>query len=160
MTKFIMDLETTGLNPFESEIIAIGIVDETGDHFIWDRARDEKEEVIIERFIDWAKRKLPVLIGYNIRSFDLKFIQIRAWKHGLDPKIFDILEVIDLIQYLHAKHTYASLDFWCEFLGIPIKCELNGKDMGAMWEKKDYESIKAHLEDDLFKTMRVWERVK
>gem|GEM_PF-4590102 len=72
------DIETTGLNPEESEIIAIGVSDGKDKWLITRDNQSEKD--LLVKFLRLIKEKADklILVGHNIYNFDVPFIYKRA----------------------------------------------------------------------------------
>ena len=72
------DIETTGLDPESSEVIAIGVSDGK-DNWLMTRENQSEKELLIE-FLQLVKEKSDelILVGHNIFSFDIPFIYQRA----------------------------------------------------------------------------------
>ncbi|MDE5112698.1 MAG: ribonuclease H-like domain-containing protein, partial [Trichodesmium sp. St7_bin2_1] len=92
-----MDIETTGLNPEESEIISVGLMrEENGntENLIISR-KDFDERSLISKTIETlnilCKNGYSVLVGHNIFNFDLPFIASRAEKYGINVP-YDIVK--------------------------------------------------------------------
>ena len=75
------DIETTGLDPFYSEIRMISLVDNRGYEKV---IYSENEKSIIEEFINIIISKDPtILLGYNNFNFDMNYILARCQVHGI-----------------------------------------------------------------------------
>ena len=78
----ILDIETTGLNANESEIISIGM--RMGDKDLILSRKSMDEEQIICAFLKIMKEsQCQILVGHNIFNFDLPFIEKRAISLGI-----------------------------------------------------------------------------
>jgi len=76
LAELIFDLETTGLDPFSDQIVAIG-------YSLGGRTsvlmNGEKE--MLARFAE-ALKKADRIVGFNITDFDIPFLLIRCMKHS------------------------------------------------------------------------------
>src|SRR3989339_1694868 len=97
METICFDIETTGLNPIKDRITAIGVKNGFGA----DALIDEDEKYILENFWEMVRHKGPYLrlVGFNCLSFDMPFIMIRSFKHGVKVvnvkgKVVDLREVL------------------------------------------------------------------
>ena len=92
-----MDIETTGLNPDESEIISVGLMrEENGktENLIISRKDFDERSLIsqtIQKLNILCNNGYSVLVGHNIFNFDLPFIASRAEKYGINVP-YDIVK--------------------------------------------------------------------
>ena len=76
LTKFYLDIETTGLHPETDRVLMIGLMSETGVKTI---ITDPEERVILTKTIDHLRANKPnCLIGHNLINFDIPFIATRC----------------------------------------------------------------------------------
>lgn len=85
VTRFVFDIETTGLDPRYSRIFMIGIKTNKGFHKVLEAIDENNEADIISDFFEWIDRIKPTIIGgYYSFNFDWDFIMKRAIILGLD----------------------------------------------------------------------------
>lgn len=109
----------------------------------------------------------PVLIGFNLLSFDLPVLIRRSQYLGVDvPPIVGNLDKyrtphIDLMERLsfNGKIKAHSLGFYCKRFGITVPDTTNGADIDAMVKADDWAGIEAHCRADVRKTRLLAERL-
>ena len=94
------DIETTGLNPFEDRISLISISD--GEKIRDIPARDESRAILEFIMSTWG----TVLVGYNIKSFDLPFITTRAVINRIPPNVIAQLHAAYKIDLMNVVRRY------------------------------------------------------
>lgn len=150
LTPIIFDIETTGLSPLDSRIVAIGIAKLPAKQVLI----NEDEKAMIQEFLSFLHENV-VLVGYNINNFDIPFITARALKHGLYEEIAIIREVyrVDLMtlvsRYLLTNQKYIKLKEICQFLDIEVNDDINGNDTPQLWEQGNYQAIIDHCMSDI-----------
>ncbi len=120
----ILNLETTGVLPWESRIADIG-VKVVGDplvpviHF-----NDADEATLLRSFASWyAGGGYTQIIGYNV-DFDFRFLFVTCMKYGIKIPSFATTALYDLqevMQQVFTKYTYGfnasgKLDEWALYL--------------------------------------------
>jgi uncharacterized protein YprB with RNaseH-like and TPR domain len=106
----VFDIETTGLDPYENEVIVIGIK-KKGE------ISDEAEMILLA--VEEVKETDETIIGYNNLKFDVPFTLKRLEILGrLERDLWKIYNKkwFDLYQYL--GNDYRRLDLWLSKAGI------------------------------------------
>jgi DNA polymerase, archaea type len=81
LTKFYLDIETTGLDPLVDRVLMVGLMSQTGEKVI---ITDPDERVILTTTIEYMKANKPdCLIGHNLINFDAPFIATRCRISGI-----------------------------------------------------------------------------
>lgn len=163
----ILDIETTGLDPFTDRIVAIG-VKRGRDVRIF---TDEEESKILRDFYDYIldekdPLRTQVLVGYNIQNFDIPFITARTLKWGylveagLLRRIYraDLMAIVT--RYLNTKNRNLSLRAVAEFFDIEINDDISGADVPRLWEERNFGPIIQHCLSDLSVTGQIFERLR
>jgi len=166
MTVAIIDIETTGLNPLQHRIVAIGVKLSDKDEIIM----DESEYYLLVNFWNLVEKEgIEKLIGFNI-DFDWQFIKLRSLYHRLKVKHFrryqgrvDLRQILNGSSGRYVKGT--GLKDYCRFLGIDVpEDDADGKDVPELWKayeetgNEEYKhKICEHLRRDLERT---WELYK
>lgn len=157
LTPIILDIETTGLNPLDSRIVAIGIAKLPTKMILF----NEDEKAMIQEFLSFLHENV-VLVGYNINNFDIPFITARTLKHGLYEEIAIIREVyrVDLkalvSRYLLTNQKCIRLKKICQFLDIEVNDDINGSDIPGLWEQGNHQAIIDHCMSDLEITKKLF----
>lgn len=144
------DIETTGLNPYENQVVLVGI--KIGRKIrqwkLWEV--DDEAEMILDALKEVGKTN-ETIIGYNNLKFDVPFMLERLKVLGkYEPRFFSLYRKkwFDLYQYL--GNDYRSLAYWLGKANIKRKYpDLAGKEIPRFYEKKDFQKIINHNLDDL-----------
>lgn len=163
MSKWILDIETNGLDIYISKILGIGLMD------------IEKRKVYIEvshneeSLIKWFSKKVSdgdTIIGYNVRNFDLPMILSRSLVH--DIKIPHKFKIVDISSILH-QGIYAifgsvfllrkrlRMDDFCRLFNIGGEYGFTGMLVPS---ERDLKNVEFHLSDDINKIYLLYERLK
>lgn len=144
------DIETTGLDPYESKVILVGAKDGP-DIKMWRLWKIQDEGRLILSAIDYIEEIEETIVGFNNLKFDVPFMLerlriLKLWK----PSLWEIFsrKWFDLYQYL--GNDFRSLRYWLREAGIErAGPEVRGKDVPIFYERKEFEKIEAHNIDDL-----------
>lgn len=157
-------LEKAALSPFSGRILAIGWR-EMESHFYKNISDDDVDEsYIIKEFWQMIKSDMPILIGHNIRNFDIPFIVRRGWKYGISPapgyldkftkNIIDTMEVFAAGEWGNKS----SLNDISKFFGLGEKTGA-GDDFAKWWRGGERERAIEYLNKDLILTQQVAQRM-
>jgi len=153
------DIETTGLNVFENRIIAICIQRPDSDVPVTFYGEDERK--IINQF--WEAAEDSILFGFNSASFDIPFIIRRSIILGVRLKTFkqhfDLRKIANCFSYSNDKYCKGKLSDWALVLGYIPKTH-NGENMVEFYNNKKWKEIKNHVEEDVFITKLLFNRLK
>ncbi len=163
----ILDIETTGLDPFSDRIVVIGVL-KGKDVRVF---TDEEESKILRDFYDYIlddedPLRTQVLIGYNIQNFDIPFITARTLKWGylVEAGLLRRMYRADLMtivtRYLNTKNRNLSLRAVAEFFDIEVSDDVSGADVPRLWEERNFGPIIKHCLSDLSVTGQVFERLR
>jgi predicted PolB exonuclease-like 3'-5' exonuclease len=156
----VVDVETTGLSPYESRITCISTcLNGEVRSFM---CESEKEML----FAFWgyiSSQKIERIASYN-DSFDISFLQVRSLINSVRIKRFDRWNgYVDLMKLavLGNSVKFIKQQEFCKLLGFnECKNHLTGKDMPALWEAGKYKEILEHCEDDVFHAWKIYVRFK
>ena len=157
--KCVLDIETTGFNPWSGRIICIGIKDvATGELRVF---YDEHEETLLVRFLQYfSKNNFREIIGFNI-GFDIRYILGRCLRYRIPANGFFTATSTDLMRALNGfKRTYGklgTLDEWSRFLLGRGKL-LNNASIPALYRQGRIAEILRYNKNDVQITFEIWKR--
>lgn len=154
--EIVIDIETTGLDPFTHRIIGVGVFNINSKTVDVKFSKDESE--LIRTFWDYYMRATTI-IGFNIKRFDIHFVAIRSLKHGIElpdvPKrVIDILEILSFNQQKKMRR----LSTVANFLGIDVK-DRDASQIPSMWEEGRIEELEEYLKKDLELTADIYQKM-
>ena len=160
MSDFIFDIETTGLNSCEDRIVCISLKNLETKNLI--TFIDIDEGKVISEFWNSIREKIPNLIGFNSDSFDIPFLIKRSLINRVKICKFESLDLRKLangFSYSYDKFEKGSLNFWAKTTGMKEKAE-NGDMILHYFFNHEYEKIKAHVENDIEITEKLYDLIK
>lgn len=125
-------------------------------------ALEEDDEALIAQvwhLLDEA----DVVIGHNLRRFDIKKINARFAYYGFPaPSPY---KIIDTLEIAKVRFSFPSnkLNDLCDFLGIGVKADVGGMETWAKAIKGDLEALEHMLEynnQDINLTRQLYNRLK
>lgn len=166
MTAYIFDIETQSnypapdcFSPHNGKIICISLSNLSGEIAATYFGLDEK--LILESFWNTINYSYK-LIGFNCLCFDMQYILVRSIYNNVKiPDHFDKIRIIDVRSeiYKYDKFMKGKLSDFARALGIEVKTH-NGEFMQECYTKKDWESIKAHCNEDAIITAKLFAKIK
>jgi DNA polymerase elongation subunit (family B) len=161
--EIIFDIETTTLDPLEEDarVICIGVRCNIDNRKFITVLAEDSEKRLLENF--WS---LPVfegyfrLIGFNSFNFDIPYLLIRSFKHGI--KMPDIRgKSIDLRFVLSYGNKFSKgrLDDYAK-LFLKEKKINNGNNVLDLWKEGKIDEITTYCGHDVFLTCKIYERLK
>jgi len=159
----LLDIETTGLYPWESRLICVGILDlqypeEAPTVFV-----NEDEETMIKNFAAWFEaQEFEEVWAYN-GIFDARFLFGVCMRYRVQaPTLFNVVWH-DLMSWLKkAKEAYmegtqkaGTLDQWGAYV-LGREKTLTFEKMMEFWEKRDLEAIVRYNVNDLEMEYELW----
>jgi len=161
-TKYIFDIETTGLAGIEDKITCISILNLSTNKITSFYGEDEKK--IITDFWKEIDGALEIY-GYNSNSFDWVFLTQRTLIHNIPVcstfhkiKLTDLRLISTLFFTCYNKAVKGTLDQWCNHFFGKNK-ETDGKEMIEAYKRGDWETIKKHCEEDIIVTAELYKRI-
>lgn len=161
-----IDDPRAALDPAKARIVSIGI-----------KSREEEivfthneECQLLEHFLIWLAETeaianefavAPVLVtGYNIKGFDLPFLEARCVANGL--QMSNGFQIDDLMLDLYPKGwpSCESFDKAAARFGIVRQNALRGSDVPRLWQEGKLQDIVAHNLDDIRSEWALWLALK
>lgn len=162
----VVDIETTGLYPWESRVTFIGALDpeDPTKTFIFFYLDEEKT---LREFIDfYTAGKYTGIIGYNL-SFDFRFLFTHCMRYMIPCNAFvkadlrDVMQVMKQVKesFVFGQQKAGTLDQWAKYLYGESKY-LDSELMLKLWEDKEYDEIEKHVTQDVFLTYKMWAHIQ
>lgn len=168
----ILDIETTGTDPQEHQMVSLGAVDfENGETFYGEcriyKTDDWEQEALdingftleqitdptkqtaydlYKKFVKWTESRSTMLAGQHVGSFDILFL-MEIHKRGRNDSKFPFrYQSIDLhsVAFSKFKKSY-SMSKICEKLGVTPEIKPHNALNGALAE---YQCFKVLLQDN------------
>ena len=132
------------------------------------------EPTILKTLVKLIKKRKFILVGFNIKAFDLPYIRKRAMVNdleyfstpqgndsGIKPWDMDSV-VVDLMEHWKgANYANTSLELLCYALGISSpKVAIRGSEVSAYYYKHGVEDIAKYCERDVLATANVLRRLR
>ena len=158
MNEITLDIETTGLSPFECRITCIGCKTDNEEKMFLDI--DEKK--LLQDFWKWIGQfEMPRVVGFNVYSFDIRWIYLRSMKYDLEITKNIKTGWTDLqysLQFYNRSARGKLNDYGC-LLGIGEK---EGDGLGAiiLWEEAKYDELKKYCLQDIRITYELYQKCK
>jgi len=149
--ELVFDIETLGLDPLRSRIIAIGF--KSSKKYFIKISEDEKE--LLRWFWNFSKENF--LIGWNILRFDIPFIKMRSLIHNIN---MTRLRVLDLFRelFLDNQKWHSLSDVSEALFGKPKPS--TSQIITEAYLTKNFKTIEKYLKKDLELTSKIFERMK
>lgn len=128
-------------------------------------AGGETQEADLIRKADERMTAADVVTSYNGRGFDALVLRLaaqraRLWNlkaladHAASPRFAgEHADLADLYSSYGRKVSLASI---ADEIGIPVKTDVAGGDVAALWERGETERIRRYVAEDAVATLAVW----
>ncbi len=161
----MFDIETTGLDPYTSQVTLIGFKRDGKVTLmkLWE-VKDEAKMILEALAILQSLREFEdTIVGYNNLKFDIPFMLERLRILGqMNPELWLIAhrkKWFDLYQFL--GNSFRSMDMWLKKLEIKKEHpELDGRQMPIFYMSGEYEKIELHIIDDLNSSEELFWKLK
>ena len=154
--------KTKKLNPIDSKIIAIGIMNR-GESKIF--SGDEKD-ILTKFWSEWKKLKYGnpsiLLVGFNVTNFDIPFIVTRSFINNIEIVPFSLKSVLDVKEKINAYRygkSRGKLEEYGRLIGVGVS-NIDGSMVPRLFKNNDWETLKKYLLKDLEITEKLFERAK
>ena len=156
MNKYLIDIETTGINPCINRITCIGLLDMKQKYISF---MDDNEKNLLNMFKGFIIKNKPIqFIGWRSLSFDFPWIEIRGLKYGINFKT-DYIEIKDLQKaFFDFGIDIHSKDI-CKLLEINGPKE-DGSKLPVYWELERNDLILDHNEADLRRDYELFKKIR
>lgn len=110
----------------------------------------------------------PCIVGHNVANFDIRFvgqrcavleIRMPSWFPRPDVKVWDNY-VNDTMVMWGGVRDYTGLDAICLAMGLPGKGNIDGSDIGRLWQEGRHDEIVAYCQGDVMRTRSVHKRLR
>ena len=162
------------LPPHLQRVIVISCVarDEDGVHIFSIAEPERDEKAIIHRFFDAIERKVPQLVSWNGKGFDIPVLNHRAlihgvccprfWENGDEDQSFRYnnytnryqtrhLDLMDQLAMFNARN-FAPLDDMARLASLPGKLGVGGAEVWPEYQKGNLQAIRDYCEADVVNT--------
>lgn len=160
--RLFVDIESTGLMPFDSQIMTIGVFDpstmtEPQSFFSFD------ERELVESFLAFFRSgAYEVFVAYNA-PFDYRFLFAKAMKYRLDASALfaaDVEDLQDRMQKVKPGRVFGlnrpgTLGEWQEYF-FGVTRTLDVATRLKLWEARDVEPILADNRVDVQMVYLLW----
>ena len=161
--KCIIDIETTGFDPWTGRIVCIGVMDIDSKKI--EVFYDNHEESFLVQFLYYfQKMEFREIIGFNI-GFDIRWIIGRALFYNIpSANAFYMAKSTDLMHLLKGSRRFfnfnkaGTLDQWSRFLLGKGKLLKSGS-IPALYREGKIDEILAYNKNDVEITFELWLRI-
>jgi len=167
LKPLVVDIETSGLNPWESRIIVIGCKDVLAQEEPIVQFSDPDEMKMLEDFLTFFHAGgYNQVIGFNY-GFDLRFIFAACMRYRLQcpeieaAKIYDLANIMKQVKdsYVFNTNKQGDLDSWSRYL-LNMKKTMTAEQMLTAWDEGRILDILAYNENDVLLEYYLWGLIK
>lgn len=152
--------DRTALDPSAGSVFAISYAwNEDAPTVLYD-----DEAAILGSFADVISTDYPfTIVGHNIEGFDLPFLAVRAYVHGIIWPTIDRASIRDTMRISGAwsrdAHSYLRLDTLCRLGGFPGKGAVSGANAYKLAAEGRHDIVKEYAANDVRRVRCVDRRV-
>lgn len=154
MKTLFIDIETTGLDPWEKGVRTTCICAKTDDRRDFSFYHQDEKKLLME-FLDWFNANITknyLIVHANGRKFDIPFLLSRICQ-VCDKALFDafnqsIKSFSQLDMITDITDRWISLNNICRLYCLPIK-NGDGRKAIALWYDGQYEELKKYCWNDI-----------
>jgi len=160
----VLDIETTGLMPWDSRLMLIGVKDMSDPESTTQVFYDADEERTLRMFIDYFNEGgFNEIVAYNL-PFDMRYIYAKGMRYRMPMKAVTDARWTDLAWRMQQVKRHSSamrqkagrLEDWISYLLGEHKT-MNYKELLAAWGAGDIEQIKNYNVNDVERTAELWQ---
>jgi ribosomal protein S27E len=167
LKPLIIDIETSGLNPWESRITVIGVKDVIAQEEPIVQFSDPDEMKMLEDFLAFFHAGgYNQIIGFNV-GFDYRFLYAACMRYRLQcpevvaAKLWDIAEIVKQVKtsYVFNTNKQGDLDSWSRYL-LNMKKTMTAEEMLTAWDEGRILDILVYNENDVLLEYYLWGLIK
>lgn len=154
--SLIVDIETTGVQPYESRIIAIGFLDPSQENPEVSIFVEEDEETLVQKFVDfWEGSTYTDFVGYNA-PFDYRFLFAACARYRIsaprlfDASVYDLQDVYDKVRpgQVFGRNKSGTLDDWSQYL-LGFGKDTSAAEVIQAWKDGKIDIVVQHVQTDV-----------
>jgi hypothetical protein len=146
----IVNVESTGLMPFDSAISSICCMDPLDPRTFYEFYGSDEGKIIADFWNFWTSKGFNRMVGYQV-SFDFRFIFAKAMRYGLELIDFDRIALTDVMQimqqvkeaFVYGTNKAGTLDEWANYI-LGMQPPFTQADVIAAYPKKDWDKIREY----------------
>lgn len=152
----VIDIETTGANPWDSRIICISVKDLTLPDSEIKTFYDEDEEKMVRDFIEWYEQNaFNEVIGFLV-AFDFRFIFAKCLRYIIpapnffNSRLYDIANILKQVkgEFVYNMNKQGSLNDWSKFL-FGLEKTMTISEVFDAYKKKQIDKIIEYNRNDV-----------
>lgn len=166
-------IDKTALGPVIPPHIALGrvlcigyAIDDSTPEVMVARTAEDESEIIMEASHLILSTQRAMVVGHNVREFDLRYLAQRSAILGLTESTFcvdDMPAHFDTMLTWTGHYTrHVSLDWLCRVFKIPGKSEtdgISGADVARLYRAGEIDRIAEYCKNDVERTRKVFKRM-
>jgi len=159
----VLDIETTGPNPWDARIICISAADLTQPEAPITTFVDDDEKKMVNDFIRWYEDNgFNEIIGFLV-AFDLRFIFAKCLRYLIsapqftNSRLYDIANVLKQVktEFVYNLNKQGSLEDWVSFLFDKHKL-MTMKEVFEAYKRKEIDKIVEYNKNDVLLTTLIY----
>ena len=172
MVIVFLDIETTGLNYNEHEIVTIQLQEDNNlceIYKIWESSEKEILEALMSRLLEIQKKGFSWCVGFNSLTFDIPFLISRCSFHNIETSI-KLLEIfyrrlahVDLRQILLPEHKWQfkglDWDYVLQLYGYPPK-KGSGSQIPIWFKEGEYQKIIDYIKSEFPPLVEIYWKIR
>ncbi len=158
------DIETTGLDPFNSQIITVQVRSQGRTEIwpVWESSEIEVVKSFLE-FTNQVYRRETRFAGYNILKFDVPFLAQRMQTLGImdeasGARLWKELNWFDMYQFLGDE--FGRFRDWKLGLTKKNSGQITNAEIPDLYERKEYRRILDYVRDEMQGMEEVYEELQ